>query len=95
MCVSGYPTLPKFWLPTLKFLEQQKHSFNLSEIFFVFRSSNHCYTALVRSRVPCKYIQQIQLLTIRQKKYESNKMQQNRNENGECYTMMHHQLFFC
>ena len=26
--VSGYPTVPKFWLPTLKFLEQQ---FNLSE----------------------------------------------------------------
>ena len=93
MCVSGYPTVPKFWLPTLKFLEQQKYSFNLSEIFFVFRSSNHCYTALARSRVPCEYIQQIQLLTpISQRKCESNKTQQNGNENGECYTMLwdHH-----
>ena len=91
MCVSGYPTVPKFWLPTLKFLEQQKYSFNLSERFFVFRSSNHCYTASVRSWIPCEYIQQIQLLTISQKKCES-KTQQNGNENGECYTMLwdHH-----
>ena len=88
MCVSGYPTVPKFWLPTLKFLEQQKYSFNLSERFFVFQSSNHCYTALVHSRVSSEYIQQIQLSTISQKKCKSNKMQQNRNKNGECYTML-------
>ena len=87
-CVSGYLSIPKFWLLTLKFLEQRKYSFSLSERFFVFRSSNHCYTASVRSWIPCEYIQQIQLLTISQKKCESNKTQQNGNENGECYTML-------
>ena len=51
-----------YCLPTLKFLEQQKYIFNLSERFLVFRSSIHCYTAWVRSWVPCEYIQQIQLL---------------------------------
>ena len=91
-CVSGYLSIPKFWLLTLKFLEQRKYSFSLSERFFVFRSSNHCYTASVRSWIPCEYIQQIQLLTISQKKCESNKTQQNGNKNGKCYTMLwdHH-----
>ena len=61
--------------------------------FFVFRSSNHCHTASVRSRVPCEYVQQIQiilswLLAISQKKCESNNTQQNGNENGECHTML-------
>ena len=100
MCVSGYRTVPKLWLLTLKFLEQEKYSFNLSEIFFVFWSSNHCYTALVSSRVPCEYIKNIQLLTVSQKKCESNKTQQNglmKMVNATpCFEIiMHHQLLFC
>ena len=60
MCVSDYLTVPKFWLLTLKFLEQGKYSFHVSERF-LFQSG---YTASVCSRVPSEYIQQIQLLTI-------------------------------
>ena len=78
VCFRVAPTIPKFWLLTLKFLEQQKYSFNLSERFSVFRFSNHCYTTSVHLRVPCKYIQQIQFLwQISQKKCWGNKMQQN------------------
>ena len=75
-------------------LEQQNYSFHLSKRFFcVFWSSNHCYTPLVRSRVPCEYVQQIQiilswLLAISQKKCESNNTQQNGKENGEYHTVL-------
>ena len=78
MCVSGYPTVPKFWLLTLKFLEKQKNIVLIFQKYFL---------GLLK---PFKHIQQIQLSTISQKKCESNKTQQNRN--GECYTMLwdHH-----
>ena len=53
ICVSVlYPTVPKIWLPTLKFLEQQKCSFYLWEMFSVSvlnttRSATGCYSDLM------------------------------------------------
>ena len=48
-CVSGYPTVLKFWLLSLKFLEQQKYSFNVSERVSVLKPLLYCLGTFVSS----------------------------------------------